>query len=31
MQKLQVRSVAEAVSMAEHLGVLTDAGAHDNK
>lgn len=31
MQKLQVRSVAEAVSMAERLGVLTDAGAHDKK
>jgi FixJ family two-component response regulator len=31
MQKLQVRSVAEAVSMAEHLGVLAGAGARDNK
>jgi FixJ family two-component response regulator len=31
MRKLQVRSVAEAVSMAERLGVLTDAGERDTK
>jgi FixJ family two-component response regulator len=31
MQKLQVRSVAEAASMAERLGVLTDAGERDTK
>jgi FixJ family two-component response regulator len=31
MQKLQVRSVAEATSMAERLGVFTDAGERDTK
>jgi FixJ family two-component response regulator len=31
MQKLKVRSVAEAASMAERLGILTDAGGRDKK